>query len=161
MPPWRVSRVVQELLHSVRWPSPPDSCRSIGDGQRTDRGAGHELIEIEPRGARHRARRFAPQPCIRLNPGTDPDHEAAMRFSGEAPRGGPIPPAASKPWPRSSHHPLGSLSAARHERAARAETLLSRSPFSSRARNEFAALGLVSLIRRPAAARRLAGSRRS
>src|SRR5512132_1600301 len=40
------------------------------------------------RGARHRARIIAPQACIR-SIGVNPDHDAAMRISGEASGGGP------------------------------------------------------------------------
>jgi hypothetical protein len=82
---------------SVCWRAPIDPPESGGGRQQTDGGAVFEQLENKPRRARHRARRIAPQPCIRLNPRKDSHHEAVIRFSGEAPRDGTILSAASQP----------------------------------------------------------------
>ena len=67
-------RVRLPLTSSIRWQHPDDP-REPAVGRKS----------------------IAPQPCIRLDPTLDPDHEAAIRFGGEAPRGGPILHTASKP----------------------------------------------------------------
>jgi hypothetical protein len=66
----------------------------------------------------------------------DPDHEAVIRFDGEAPGGGPILPTASKPWSCSGHRHLGSsLTASRESAIGRqsyAFALLDHQPRSGR-----------------------------
>jgi IstB-like ATP binding protein len=47
-------------------------------------GAGLLISFSGPRGACHWGRSLAPRPCIRLDP-CGPDHEAVVRFEGEAP----------------------------------------------------------------------------
>jgi IstB-like ATP binding protein len=47
-------------------------------------GAGLLISFSGPRGACHWGRSLAPRPCIRLDP-CGPDHEAVIRFEGEAP----------------------------------------------------------------------------
>src|SRR5215213_9117677 len=62
------------------------SLRVCIDGRRCHSVARMRRVEYEPRGARHCARNFAPHPCIRLALLSGPDHEAIIRFGGEAPR---------------------------------------------------------------------------
>src|SRR5215831_3408010 len=48
-------------------------------------------LRINPRGARHLGRTFAPQTNLYAAGSVlDPDHDAVMRIGGEAPGGGPI-----------------------------------------------------------------------
>src|SRR6059058_5639057 len=64
------------------------------------------LCGNDPRGARPLGAKHRAATLYSVGSVLDPDHEAVIRFDGEAPGGGPILPTASKPWSCSGHRHL-------------------------------------------------------
>jgi hypothetical protein len=75
------------------------------------------LCGNDPRGARPLGAKHRAATLYSVGSVLDPDHEAVIRFDGEAPGGGPILPTASKPWSCSGHRHLGSSLTASRESA--------------------------------------------